>query len=120
MISERIGQNHNIFKAIIGWNWSYSLGANNIGNVMGVFVPSSPFENLKIAGIFDISAVEQLFLLGAIAIAIGVFTYSKRVMMTVGGSLMTLSPVGALVVRARDDWLNNFGKAEMMYEKCKM
>ena len=61
-------------------------------------MPSSPFENVQIAGIFDISAVEQLFLLGAIAIAIGVYTYSKRVMMTVGGSLMTLSPTGALVV----------------------
>ncbi|MGB5713372.1 MAG: inorganic phosphate transporter [Waterburya sp.] len=83
---------------IVGAFGSYTLGANNIGNVMGVFVPSSPFENLKIAGIFDISAVEQLFLLGAIAIAVGVFTYSKRVMMTVGGSLMTLSPTGALVV----------------------
>ncbi len=88
----------------VRWGWilvgafgSYTLGANNIGNVMGVFVPSSPFEDLKIAGIFDISAVEQLFLLGAIAIAVGVFTYSKQVMMTVGGSLMTLSPVGALV-----------------------
>ena len=83
---------------VVGAFGSYTLGANNIGNVMGVFVPSSPFENLKIAGIFDISAVEQLFLLGAIAIAVGVFTYSKRVMMTVGGSLMTLSPTGALVV----------------------
>ncbi len=83
---------------LVGAFGSYTLGANNIGNVMGVFVPSSPFEDLKIAGILDISAVEQLFLLGAIAIAIGVFTYSKQVMMTVGGSLMTLSPVGALVV----------------------
>ena len=83
---------------IVGAFGSYTLGANNIGNVMGVFVPSSPFENIKIAGIFDISAVEQLFLLGAIAIAVGVFTYSKRVMMTVGGSLMTLSPTGSLVV----------------------
>ena len=83
---------------IVGAFGSYTLGANNIGNVMGVFVPSSPFKDIKIAGIFDISAVEQLFLLGAIAIAVGVFTYSKRVMMTVGGSLMTLSPTGALVV----------------------
>ncbi len=83
---------------VVGAFGSYTLGANNIGNVMGVFVPSSPFEDLKIAGLFDISAVEQLFLLGAIAIAVGVFTYSKRVMMTVGGSLMTLSPTGALVV----------------------
>ena len=83
---------------VVGAFGSYTLGANNIGNVMGVFVPSSPFENLKIGGFLDISAIEQLFLLGAIAIAIGVYTYSKRVMMTVGGSLMTLSPTGALVV----------------------
>ena len=83
---------------VVGAFGSYTLGANNIGNVMGVFVPSSPFENIKIAGLLDISAVEQLFLLGAIAIAVGVYTYSKRVMMTVGGSLMTLSPTGALVV----------------------
>ena len=83
---------------VVGAFGSYTLGANNIGNVMGVFVPSSPFENIKIAGLLDLSAVEQLFLLGAIAIAVGVYTYSKRVMMTVGGSLMTLSPTGALVV----------------------
>jgi PiT family inorganic phosphate transporter len=46
----------------------------------------------------EISGVQQLFLLGAIAIAVGVYTFSKRVMMTMGGSLMTLSPMGALVV----------------------
>ena len=93
-----LDQNIRLALLVVGAFGSYTLGANNIGNVMGVFVPSSPFENVQIAGIFDISAVEQLFLLGAIAIAIGVYTYSKRVMMTVGGSLMTLSPTGALVV----------------------
>ncbi len=93
-----LDQNIRLALLVVGAFGSYTLGANNIGYVMGVFVPSSPFENVQIAGIFDISAVEQLFLLGAIAIAIGVYTYSKRVMMTVGGSLMTLSPTGALVV----------------------
>ncbi|MDJ0647668.1 MAG: inorganic phosphate transporter [Xenococcaceae cyanobacterium MO_188.B19] len=93
-----LDQNIRLALLVVGAFGSYTLGANNIGNVMGVFVPSSPFENIQIAGIFDISAVEQLFLLGAIAIAVGVYTYSKRVMMTVGGSLMTLSPTGALVV----------------------
>ncbi len=83
---------------IVGAFGSYTLGANNIGNVMGVFVSSSSFQDIKIAGIIDLSATEQLFLLGAIAISVGVFTYSKQVMMTVGGSLMTLSPLGALVV----------------------
>ncbi|CAK6700249.1 MULTISPECIES: inorganic phosphate transporter [unclassified Synechococcus] len=77
---------------------SYSLGANNIGNVMGVFVDSSPFRDIRFENGWEFSGLQQLFLLGAIAIAVGVYTFSRRVMMTVGGSLMTLSPMGALVV----------------------
>lgn len=77
---------------------SYSLGANNIGNVMGVFVPASPFAELSLAGGLRLSGEQQLFLLGAIAIAVGVVTYSRRVMTTVGRSLMALSPLAALVV----------------------
>lgn len=77
---------------------SYSLGANNIGNVMGVFVPSSPFTDLPLAGGYVLTSTQQLFLLGAIAISVGVFTYSKKVMMTVGDNLMPLTPVAALVV----------------------
>jgi len=77
---------------------AYSLGANNIGNVMGVFVSSSPFTDFNLAGLFTITSVQQLFLVGAIAIGVGVFTYSKRVMMTVGDSLLPLTPVAAWVV----------------------
>ncbi|MDH3740363.1 MAG: inorganic phosphate transporter [Hyphomicrobiales bacterium] len=77
---------------------SYSLGANNIANVMGVFVPVAPFTDISIGGAFTFSGIQQLFLLGAIAIAVGVFTYSKRVMLTVGGGLMPLTPVAAWVV----------------------
>ncbi|MEM7172754.1 MAG: inorganic phosphate transporter [Pseudomonadota bacterium] len=77
---------------------SYSLGANNIANVMGVFVASNPFTSFAAEGFFSFSATQQLFLLGGVAIAVGVFTYSKRVMMTVGSDLMPLSPVGAWVV----------------------
>ncbi|MDH5556314.1 MAG: inorganic phosphate transporter [Alphaproteobacteria bacterium] len=77
---------------------AYSLGANNIGNVMGVFVPSSPFKDLSIMGMADFTSVEQLFLLGGLAIAAGVITYSERVMLTVGGGMLPLSPVGAWVV----------------------
>ena len=77
---------------------AYSLGANNIANVVGVFVPSAPFTDFDIAGVFTFSSTQQLFLLGAIAIAVGVMTYSKRVMMTVGSGLMPLSPVAAWVV----------------------
>ena len=77
---------------------AYSLGANNIGNVMGVFISSSPFTDFSIAGLVNFSSVQQLFLLGGLAIAVGVMTYSKRVMLTVGGGLMPLSPVAAWVV----------------------
>ena len=57
---------------------SYSLGANNIANVMGVFVPVSPFTGFSLGGLVTLSSVQQLFLLGAVAIGVGVFTYSKR------------------------------------------
>lgn len=77
---------------------SYSLGANNIGNVMGVFVSSSPFTDIEIGDLYTFSSVQQLFFVGALAIGVGVFTYSKRVMMTVGNSLMPLSAQGAWVV----------------------
>lgn len=76
---------------------SYAIGANGIGNVMGFFIAASPFRDLSV-GSLAFSSVEQLFLLGAIAIAVDVFTYSQRVMMTVGDRLIPLSPVGAFVV----------------------
>jgi PiT family inorganic phosphate transporter len=65
---------------------------------MGVFIPSSPFTDFSVAGLFSVSSTQQLFLLGALAITVGVVTYSKRVMMTVGGRLLPLSPVAAWVV----------------------
>jgi PiT family inorganic phosphate transporter len=77
---------------------AYSLGANNIANVMGVFVDVSPFTGFSVAGLFSLSSVQQLFLVGAIAIAVGVFTYSKRVMVTVGMGILPMSPVAAWVV----------------------
>jgi len=77
---------------------SYSLGANNIGNVMGVFIPASPFTDFSFAGLFTITSIQQLFLIGAVAIGIGVITYSKRVITTIGGGLTPLSPIAAWVV----------------------
>ncbi|MEX1315785.1 MAG: inorganic phosphate transporter [Synechococcaceae cyanobacterium] len=94
----RLDANLRVGLILAGVFGSYSLGANNIGNVMGVFVPASPFREISIAGLVRLSGEEQLFLLGAIAIAVGVYTYSRRVMTTVGGSLMALSPLAALVV----------------------
>ena len=75
---------------------AYSLGANNIANVVGVFIPASPLPELQM-GPFLFSSTQQLFLLGGLAIALGVFTYSRGVMMTVGGNLGRLSPTAALI-----------------------
>tara|TARA_Y100001970_G_C14229057_1_gene857492 strand:+ start:916 stop:2376 length:1461 start_codon:yes stop_codon:yes gene_type:complete len=76
---------------------AYSLGANNISNVVGVFLPVSPFSEIQLGWGYSISSSQQLFLLGGGAIAIGVFTYSKKVMMTVGTELMILTPLTAWV-----------------------
>jgi len=83
---------------VIGAFGSYSLGANNIANVMGVFVPDNPFNELTLFGMITLSGTQQLFFLGAVAIAVGVFTYSARVMRTVGSGLAQISPVPALVI----------------------
>ena len=77
---------------------AYSLGANNIANVMGVFVPVSPFTDFNFLGMTTVSSAQQLFGIGALAIAVGVFTYSRKVVQTVGTELMTLTPVAAWVV----------------------
>lgn len=71
---------------LVGAFGAYSLGANNIANVMGVYSNVTPLT------------IEQLFLLGSLAIGFGVVTYSKRVMLTVGKSLFKLSPMSALIV----------------------
>jgi len=78
---------------------SYALGANNISTVMGVFVPIADFSEINVFNLFTLSAAQQLFFLGGLAIAVGVFTYSKKVIMTVGGGgIMKLSPVAAFIV----------------------
>ncbi len=82
---------------LVGAFGAYSLGANNIANVMGVFLNVSPFRDLQL-GPVTLSSAQQLFLLGGMAIAVGIYTYSERVMMTVGQDIVRLTPVAALVV----------------------
>lgn len=79
---------------------SYSLGANNIANVMGVFVDSSPLHPLEFPFGLTLNKTQVLFLLGSVAIAIGISTYSKKVIYTVGNTIMKLSPLMAWVVVA--------------------
>lgn len=81
----------------VGAFGAYSLGANNIANVIGVFVGGAP--NIIVDfGIFSLDGTHLLFLAGGIAISIGIFTYSKRIMETVGKGIMSLSAEAAIVV----------------------
>jgi PiT family inorganic phosphate transporter len=65
---------------------AYALGANNVANVTGVYVS---------AGLLNAS---QAALVGGGAIALGVITYSKPVMSTVGKKIVRLDAFSALVV----------------------
>lgn len=83
---------------VVGAFGAYSLGANNIANVMGVFVSVSPFRDIDLFGLIPFTSRQQLFFIGGVAIAVGVYTYSEKVMRTVGRSVFRLSPEAALVV----------------------
>ncbi|MCB5224320.1 MAG: inorganic phosphate transporter [Candidatus Cloacimonadaceae bacterium] len=81
---------------IFGALGSYFLGANTIASAVGVFVPVSPFPDLSL-GPFMISGVQFLYILGALSVVLGIYTFSHRVMGTVGKDIFQLSPVTALV-----------------------
>jgi len=82
---------------VMGIFGSFALGANNIANVVGVFLPVSPFTDIQLFGGLCFSSSQQLFLLGSLAISLGVVSYSRRVMDTVGSGIFKLSPVMAFV-----------------------
>ncbi len=71
---------------VVGIYGSYALGANNVANATGIF--SGQFQ-----GISD----TDLALFGGIAIAVGVITFSKRIMMAVGGGIIPIDAFTALV-----------------------
>lgn len=72
-----------IFSASYG---AYALGANNVANVTAVFVG---------AGMINVQAAA---LIGGASIALGILTFSRQVMETVGKKLVALDPFSALVV----------------------
>lgn len=82
---------------VVGAFSAYSLGANNIANVMGVFIPAFHLDSISL-GIITLNSDQQLFLLGGFAIAAGIITYSRKVMETIGNNIIELSSEAALVV----------------------
>ncbi|MBU2651897.1 MAG: inorganic phosphate transporter [Bacteroidetes bacterium] len=77
---------------------AYSLGANNIANVVGVFVPSVHLQDVNLFGVIGLSGAQQLYFLGSLAIAVGIITYSRKIMMQVGHNLLPLNSVASIVV----------------------
>ncbi len=94
---------------------AYSLGVNNIANVVGIFIRSNPFPPITL-GFLRFSALDLLFLAGGIAIALGVITYSKNVMTTVGSDIFKLTPMtGFIVVCASALSLFLFGSPDLQH-----
>lgn len=76
---------------------AFGLGANNIGNVIGVFSDFSP--NILIDfGFFSIDGLQILFLFGGISIAFGIFTYRWRSNGSKGEGILSLTPEVAVIV----------------------
>ncbi len=71
---------------ISGCYGAYALGANNVANVTAVFVG---------AGMISVFTAA---LIGGCSIAMGIISFSKPVMETVGSKLVKLDPFSALIV----------------------
>ncbi len=79
---------NNLFLAgivLTGSYGAYALGANNVANVTGIYVAT---------GILPASTAA---LIGGLSIALGVLTYSKKTMTTVGKGIVPLDPFSATV-----------------------
>jgi len=85
---------------------SYSIGMNSSANVTALYydpafketgIAANLLTDITIGGM-TFSGAQVAATIGGIAIAIGVLTYSKRVMMTVGESIAELTPLEGFVV----------------------
>jgi PiT family inorganic phosphate transporter len=70
---------------VAGSYGAYALGANNVANVTGAFVGP------------DMLTPQSACILGGVAIAFGVLTFSRKVMMTVGKGLVRLDAFTAFI-----------------------
>jgi len=82
-----------VLKALLlgsGCYAAYALGANNVANSTGVFAGTGLLDDYDKPGLI-------LSLVGGASIALGVLTYSRNVMFTVGRRLVQLGAFSALV-----------------------
>lgn len=76
---------------LAGCYGAYALGANNVANVTGVFM------GLNLFGLHGGAEATMLAIIGSLSIALGICTFSYRVMTTVGKSLYELDAFTAFV-----------------------
>lgn len=70
---------------------AYAIGANDVGASTGVFY--------AVSGTVSLSFMQIVGLFGGIAVAIGAFTYSRKVMRTVGTGITRLDALGAFAAQ---------------------
>ncbi len=83
---------------VVGALASYSLGANNIANVMGMFISAPLFTDISVFGLVNITGIQLLYLLGGLAIAVGIFTYGNHLMESMSGDFYKISPITGLAI----------------------
>ena len=94
-----LGSYDKILKAgylIAGTFASYSIGLNSSANVTALYYDAAYASTGVAANLLTDARITAL--IGGIAIALGVLTYSKKVMMTVGSSIADISQVDGFVV----------------------
>ena len=75
---------------------AWALGGNNMANVVGVYSGLDLLAAVSI-GPLELSQARILALFGGAAISLGVITYSRRVILTVGRDLVKLDAITALI-----------------------
>ncbi|MDO9254341.1 MAG: inorganic phosphate transporter [Bacteroidales bacterium] len=78
---------------------AFGLGANNIGNVVGIFSNLSPEVSIDF-GIFSMGGIQILFLIGGISIVIGIYSYNWRLLSEKSNEILSLAPEATVVVLA--------------------
>ncbi|MFQ5634660.1 MAG: inorganic phosphate transporter [Gammaproteobacteria bacterium] len=75
---------------------AWALGGNNMANVVGVYLGLDMLPAVSI-GPIELSEARMLALFGGAAISLGIVTYSRRVILTVGRDLVKLDATTALI-----------------------
>jgi PiT family inorganic phosphate transporter len=75
---------------------AWALGGNNMANVVGVYLGLEMMTAVSI-GPIELSEARVLALFGGAAIALGIISYSRRVILTVGRDLVKLDAMTAFI-----------------------